>query len=576
MVNGSTTETTSYTYDKAGQLTRVMMPDGSSLYYAYDDAHRLVGMSDQITGTAPEVTTVTLHPPGGTSYTVNVQSLRVQLANLSGNKLIYTLDNMGNRVREDHYDPSDTLVKRKQRAIDSLNRLKQDIGGTSYPSAAPVGAVAVDAAVVNPPANAAVTQFGYDNNGNLTSTLDPLGRQTSNGYDALNRLISVIDPYNGATKPTSYTYDKAGNLETVTDPQGLQTRYTYNGHNDLITQVSPDTGTTKFTYNAVGNVVTKFDAEGRCSLTTYDKLHRVTAIRYFASSNASTNTVAGCAAATTATSTVEETVSYTYDSITATLGGVGGKGRLGRVSDAGGRVDYIYDMNGRVISKAQVTTGATNPTKTVAYTYNAAGQLSTLITPSGQTIAYVYGSAASDAPGKVIGIQLNGVDVIKGGVYEPFGPNGGWSWGNHNGTTIINQHLRLFDLDYRPTAISSDPEGYNRNIAWDRGNRISDITVPGTTSGVPTITIPGIANAMSVNQRYHNMTRSTGSRSSMPVTPAPARSPPVRACCRTKPSPTTPSATASHAPARHRVDRQAPPPTPTPISQRPAEPSAIS
>ncbi|MCZ2136180.1 MAG: hypothetical protein LC098_12280 [Burkholderiales bacterium] len=87
-------------------------------------------------------------------------------------------------------------------------------------------------------------------------------------------------------------------------------------------------------------------------------------------------------------------------------------------------------------------------------------------------------------------------------MYEPFGPNGGWSWGNHNGTTIINQHLRLFDLDYRPTAISSDPEGYNRNIGWDRANRITDITVPGTPNGAPTITIPGIANAMSVNQRY--------------------------------------------------------------------------
>jgi RHS repeat-associated protein len=518
--NGTTIETTSYTYDKVGQLTQVTMPDGTSLYYAYDDAHRLVGMSDQVTGTTPETATVTLNPPGGTSYTVTVQSLRVQLANLTGNKIVYTLDNMGNRVREAHYDTSGTLVKRKQRAIDSLNRLKQDIGGTSYASAAPAGAIAVDASVVSPPTNAAVTQYGYDDNGNLKTTTDPLGRVTTNNYDALNRLLSVIDPYNGVSKPTSYTYDKAGNLETVTDPQGLTTSYTYNGHNNLIAQASPDTGTTRFTYNAMGNVVTKFDAEGRCSFTTYDTLHRVTAIRHFASSNASTNTAAGCAAATTATTTVEETVSYAYDGIVIPgQGGVVDLGRLFRISDGGGRIDYRYDMNGRVTSKTQTVNGADNPTQTVTYRYNSAGQLESMVTPSGQTISYGYDNPdefeaeqpgippRSRSPGKLIRIAVNGVEVVKGAVYEPFGPNGGWSWGNHgspvaNSSPLINQHLRVFDLDYRPIAISSDPEGYNRNISWDRANRITDITVPGTTSGTPSITLPGLANAMSVNQRY--------------------------------------------------------------------------
>ena len=88
-------------------------------------------------------------------------------------------------------------------------------------------------------------------------------------------------------------------------------------------------------------------------------------------------------------------------------------------------------------------------------------------------------------------------------VYEPFGPNGGWSWGNHGtANSAINQHLRVFDLDYRPTAISSDPDGYNRDIKWDQANRITGITVPGTSGGAPTITIPGIGNALSVNQTY--------------------------------------------------------------------------
>lgn len=44
--NGTTTESTAYSYDNVGQLTRVTLPDGSALNYAYDAAHRLVGMSD--------------------------------------------------------------------------------------------------------------------------------------------------------------------------------------------------------------------------------------------------------------------------------------------------------------------------------------------------------------------------------------------------------------------------------------------------------------------------------------------------------------------------------------------------
>ena len=187
--NGSTTEATTYSYDNVGQLTRVTLPDMSVLNYVYDNAHRLISMNDVIG----------------------------RFSGL-GNRIDYTLDAMGNRISESNYDPNGSLKRTKSRVIDSLNRLQQDIGGTSYATAP----------------TSAITQYAYDNNGNLTTTTDPLSRVTTNGYDALNRLVSVIDPYNGASKPTTYVYDQAGNLTTVTDPQGLTTTYTYNGHNNLI------------------------------------------------------------------------------------------------------------------------------------------------------------------------------------------------------------------------------------------------------------------------------------------------------------------------------------------------------
>ena len=473
VANGATTETTNYAYDNVGQLTRVTMPDGSVLNYAYDDAHRLVGMSDQATGASAA--------PNG--------NLRMQLANLTGNKIVYTLDNMGNRTGESNFDSTGAVQKAKTRIIDSLNRLQQDIGGTTYATAP----------------TSAITQYGYDNNGNLTTTTDPLSRVTTNNYDALNRLTLVIDPYNGAAKPTTYLYDQANNLVRVTDPEGKATDYIYNGHNNLLTQTSPDTGATRFKYNGLGNINAKLDAAGRCSVTNYDALNRVATVKHFATSNATTNTQTGCVATTTAAA--EEAVTYTYDNVTATGGGAGGKGRVTQITDLTGITNFTYDKNGRVLIKKQtlssaaaINGGATNLVKSVTYAYNAAGQLSSMVTPSGQTVSYTYGAPASNSPGKVTHITVNGINVLTGTVYEPFGPNGGWSWGNHNGTTVINQHLRLFDLDYRPTAISSDPQGYNRNLVWDQANRITGIKIPGSTS--PSITVPGVTNAFSLNQAF--------------------------------------------------------------------------
>jgi hypothetical protein len=142
----------------------------------------------------------------------------------------------------------------------------------------------------------------------------------------------------------------------------------------------------------------------------------------------------------------------------------------------------------------------------VTYRYNAFGQMSEMITPSGQLIAYSYGAPSAANPGKVVGVTVNGVDLIKSADYRPFGPTEGWDWGNSctgpaatcNATSSppINQNVRAFDLNYRPITIGNDPEGYYRNLAWDRANRITGITIP---SGV---TVPGVLNSQTLNQAY--------------------------------------------------------------------------
>jgi YD repeat-containing protein len=86
-------ETTTYDYDGVGQLGKVTLPDASYVQYTYDAAHRLTQIEDGL-----------------------------------GNKVVYTLDAMGNRIKEQAYDPGGTLARTRQQVFDSLNRLHQSVG----------------------------------------------------------------------------------------------------------------------------------------------------------------------------------------------------------------------------------------------------------------------------------------------------------------------------------------------------------------------------------------------------------------------------------------------------------------
>ncbi|UZF15239.1 RHS repeat domain-containing protein [Ralstonia pseudosolanacearum] len=89
-----TGQTTSYSDDAVGQLTKVTLPDGSNVSFSYDGAHRLTGAADS-----------------------------------QGNSIRYSLDAMGNRTQEQAKDPSGNLARQVTRVFDSMNRpLKVTVG----------------------------------------------------------------------------------------------------------------------------------------------------------------------------------------------------------------------------------------------------------------------------------------------------------------------------------------------------------------------------------------------------------------------------------------------------------------
>ena len=93
---GGTARTTTYTYDNVGQMTAATLPDGTTLGYSYDAAHRLTGVTDA-----------------------------------KGNSVTYTLDNMGNRTGEQVKDSSNNLQRNITRVYDALNRVQQITGASN-------------------------------------------------------------------------------------------------------------------------------------------------------------------------------------------------------------------------------------------------------------------------------------------------------------------------------------------------------------------------------------------------------------------------------------------------------------
>lgn len=133
---------------------------------------------------------------------------------------------------------------------------------------------------------------------------------------------------------------------------------------------------------------------------------------------------------------------------------------------------HSYDVKGRVTAKAQV---AGTVTLTTSYGYNAAGQLTSVTTPGGRAVTYTYSN------NRPVSVAVDGQTVLGGVFYEPFGPNGGWQWGN-SAAGAVNTHTRVYDKDFRATRITSDLPAngaqpyFDRQLTWDAQGRVQALS----------------------------------------------------------------------------------------------------
>jgi RHS repeat-associated protein len=469
-------QTTSYTYDAAGNLATVKdalnrvttinsvnasgLPtsdtdeNGVATLLTYDPLGRIASTSVQ--GPVPATTVfgydingllTSLTAPNGVVLTYGYDDAQrlTSITDGAGNKTVFELDGLGNRKQTQIQTGAAQVLMANSATFDSLGRLLTRVGASNQ-----------------------TTRFEYDNNGNLTKLIDPRNAATLNAYDGLNRIKQTTDPLNGVTKMTR---DLRDHVTSVTDPRLHATTYTVNGFGFVTSTTSPDSGTTTYTYDLAGNVRSRTDARKIVTNSTYDALDRPLT-RTFPSATA-------------------DNVTFGYDS---TAGGNFGIGRLTSITDSAGTANFVYDAYGNRASEKRTIAGIVH---TTGYGHDLAGNLTRIVYPSGVIVNYQRDALGQIAQVSVQSGSAGTPQVVASGIaYMPFGQAQGLTLGN--GVQIANS----FDLDYRLTGTQATGSAMVQALAltYDPASNVETITDSLS---------PSLSQTFQYNQGGH-VTRGTG------------------------------------------------------------------
>ena len=215
--------------------------------------------------------------------------------------------------------------------------------------------------------------YTYDANSNRLSMASPAGT-TAYAYNALNRLISEINPSN---RTFNFSYNLLGQRTGLNYPNGVTTTYNYDAINRLVSMLTQNTvpstiNTYTYTHDNVGNRTGMTDTTGTNNYT-YDEIYRLVQ----------------------STHPTLPTEQYSYDPV---------GNRAGTTVDVGNRLledatyTYQYDNNGNITQKTNRTTG-----EITTLTYDTQNRLVQATKP-GTTASYKY-----DPLGRRIEKNVNGI-----------------------------------------------------------------------------------------------------------------------------------------------------------------------
>ncbi|WP_066376231.1 DUF6531 domain-containing protein [Herbidospora mongoliensis] len=328
---------------------------------------------------------------------------------------------------------------------------------------------------VDPAGLARKTTLAYDGNDNVTGVTktgagDLRTEVTTYEYDAANRTTKETVENGSTDLVTVMNYGDRNNPTQITSPGGHTTTFRYDGAGRLIERKQPSVHverngtapvaqqpTTRYAFNTYGEQTHITDAEGRTTITAFDKAGRSTSI-------------ASPAYARPGGTVVTPTASVTYDDT----------GRPVSLTDARGQViTHTYDDLGRLVRVIEppATTGATPGHTDFGYTMN--GELLSITDPSGARKEATYDDLGRQTTATVIERKPTTAVLVSRSTYDDAGnllteqrPDGDVAEADIN---AFGEITSLTDPLGKTTEFGYDLAGRQTSVADPLGNQSTTI-----------------------------------------------------------------------------------------------------
>jgi RHS repeat-associated protein len=393
-------------YDVLGRTTATIDMDGTEMRYVYDKVGRVI--ATLLPDTTP--TTWDDNPRTQTEY-YDDGLIKAQIDEL-GHRTEYRYDADGRQIEVIYADDTPNDLNDNPRTRYEYNAGGQQLAVIDALGHRTTNAYDASGRLIQTLfADGTTTKSEYDKLGRRTEFIDQNGNRTEYSYDALSRLTGVKNALNDWT---TYGYNEIGNLITQTDAETHTTQYEYDILGRRTTVILPLGQRSSTSYDAVGNLKTITDFNGKTTTYSYDPLNRLTT-KQFQDGTAWT---------------------FTYTPI--------GQQDIVTLLDTSqqivDRYDYDYNERDWLIQRTDALKGA--PIHSIVYTYDFAGNKTSMTTPSGM-VNYVY-----DSRNRLDKVIQNGTTLAD---YDYNAVN------NLTSTTFSNdtQEIRQYDLLNRLTYLEN-------------------------------------------------------------------------------------------------------------------------
>lgn len=457
-------QTTSYTYNPAGQLTSATNPLGQKTSYQYNTAGDLIAITNANNQTAA-------------SFTYDSFDRVRTFTDSEGRIVTYDYDAADRVTKITYPDGTNDLYTYDKLDLASYHDRQSRLWAYTHDANRRL------TAITNPLDQQ--TLFGHDNNGNLTSLTDPGGKTTTWSYDVQNRLTqkkyadnstvtygyenttsrlkSVLDAL-GQTRQFSYAIDDQltgiSYLSAVNPTPNVS--FSYDPHFPRMVSMSDGIGTTLYSYFPVGSLgaLQRQQETGPLPSSTmayaYDALGRLTS-----------RNVSGAGTETFGYDMIGRTTSHGSDLGQFTLSYLGQTGQIAARELASSTVKttwgYLPNSGDRRLASIGNIGFSASQFSNYQFTTTPENFISAIVESSDSTTVYP-GTAAQTA-----------------------------SYNNLNQLTNLSGQTLTYDANGNLTADGQ------RTFSWDAENRLVGVTYPGQPGKQTTFAYDGLSRRVAIS-----------------------------------------------------------------------------